>query len=324
VSFGGGSILDRMPDGMPVGGRDVPLGGQAVIEGVMVRGVGTWAVAVRTPEGAVEVTSEALVSWTRRHGALRLPVVRGIVALVESLRIGLRALAISARAQLEADQRDRADGIGGTSATSVLALAFGAALFFLLPLGVTGLLNVWVDLAAWLFVALETVVRVGILVGYIAMIGRLGDLRGMLAYHGAEHKTISCYEASDRLTPARAQLYSRLHPRCGTSFLLAVMVVAAFVFAPLGTVEWYWMALSRVLGIPVAVGLSYEAIKWMGRHRRWPWVQGLMWPGLMLQSLTTREPDRDQLAVAIAALESVLTVETPGEAPDAGQVEVVA
>jgi uncharacterized protein YqhQ len=143
-------------------------------------------------------------------------------------------------------------------------------------------------------------------------------------YHGAEHKTISCYEAGDRLTPARAELYSRLHPRCGTSFLLVVMVVAIFVFAPIGLPAWYWLLASRILGIPLIAGISYEVIKWAGRNRRKRWVRVVMWPGLMLQNLTTREPDREQLAVAIAALEAVLAVESPESDPEAGELEIVA
>ena len=147
----------------------------------------------------------------------------------------------------------------------------------------------------------------------------------MFEYHGAEHKTISCYEAGDRLIPARAEGYSRLHPRCGTSFLLIVMVLAIFVFAPIGLPEWYWLVASRILGIPLIAGLSYEVIKWAGRNRRKAWVRALMWPGLMLQNLTTREPDRAQLAVAIAALEAVLAVENPAaEAADRDAIEIVA
>ncbi len=135
------------------------------------------------------------------------------------------------------------------------------------------------------------------------------DLRRVFEYHGAEHKTISCYEAEDELVPARAKLYSRLHPRCGTSFLLIVMVLAIFVFAPIGLPAWYWLVASRILGIPLIAGLSYEVIKWAGKNRRKRWVRAVMWPGLMLQNLTTREPDEEQLAVAIAALERC----SPGE-----------
>jgi len=145
-------------------------------------------------------------------------------------------------------------------------------------------------------------------------------------YHGAEHKTISCYEAGLPLTPANCQRFSRLHPRCGTSFLLLVMVVAIFVFAPIGLPAWYWLFLTRILGVPLIAGLSFELIKLAGRNRRRRWVRALMWPGLKLQLLTTREPDASQLQVAISALEAVLALETPGElsAEDLVGVEVVA
>ena len=157
--------------------------------------------------------------------------------------------------------------------------------------------------------------RTGIFIAYIAAISRLKDLRRVFEYHGAEHKTISCYEAEDGLTPARAKLYSRLHPRCGTSFLLIVMVLAIFVFAPIGLPAWYWLVASRIIGIPLIAGLSYEVIKWAGKNRRKRWVRAIMWPGLMLQNLTTREPDEEELAVAIASLEAVLARESPRTPP---------
>jgi uncharacterized protein YqhQ len=152
------------------------------------------------------------------------------------------------------------------------------------------------------------------------------DLRRVFEYHGAEHKTISCFEAGLPLTPANAKRFSRLHPRCGTSFLLVVMIVAIFVFAPIGLPAWYWLVATRILGVPVIAGISFELIKFAGRNRRKRWVQAVMWPGLKLQLLTTREPDLDQLAVAIAALEAVLALEKPGElsAADLMGVEVVA
>jgi uncharacterized protein YqhQ len=145
-------------------------------------------------------------------------------------------------------------------------------------------------------------------------------------YHGAEHKTIACYEAGEPLTPANAARYSRLHPRCGTSFLLIVMIVAIFTFAPIGLPAWYLLVATRILGVPLIAGISFEIIKWAGRNRRKPWVRAVMWPGLQLQKLTTREPDHAELAVAIAALQAVLAVERPGEASaeDLVGVEVVA
>ena len=147
----------------------------------------------------------------------------------------------------------------------------------------------------------------------------------MFEYHGAEHKTISCFEAGDELTPGERQAqYSRLHPRCGTSFLLIVMVLAIFVFAPIGLPAWYWLLASRILGIPLIAGLSYEVIKWAGKNRNKRWVRALMWPGLMLQNLTTREPDDDQLEVAIAALKAVLAVEDPVRGQEDQAIEIVA
>jgi uncharacterized protein YqhQ len=312
---------DRMPDGALVAKRDAPVGGQAVLEGVMMRGVSVWAVAVRKPDGEVEVTSEPLVSWAKRSRVLRWPVIRGVVALAESLKIGFRALAISANAQLDPSEQEE---IGGFTwgLTIALSLVLAIGLFFVVPVGATSLIKDQLG-SPVLFWLVEGCLRTAIFIGYIALISRLGDLRRVFEYHGAEHKTISCYEAEDRLIPARAKLYSRLHPRCGTSFLLIVMVLAIFVFAPIGLPAWYWLLLSRILGIPLIAGLSYEVIKWAGRNRRKRWVRALMWPGLMLQNLTTREPDERQLEVAIAALDAVLAVETPGQAEEA-PIEIVA
>ena len=310
-----------MPDGKPVASRDAPVGGQAILEGVMMRGVSTWAAAVRTPEGEIEITSEPVVSWAKRHRILRVPVLRGVVALAESLKIGFRALAFSANAQMDEDE----EPIGGFTwgLTVALSLALAVGLFFIVPVGLTSLIKDQLG-SAVLFWLVEGVVRTAIFIGYIAAISRLPDLRRVFEYHGAEHKTISCFEAGDELSPARAARYSRLHPRCGTSFLLIVMVLAIFVFAPLGLPEWYWLVLSRVLGIPLIAGLSYEVIKWAGRNRRKAWVRTLMWPGLMLQNLTTREPDHDQLAVAIASLEEVLAVEGSDLERRESPIEIVA
>jgi uncharacterized protein YqhQ len=312
-----------MPDGALVAKRDAPVGGQAVLEGVMMRGVSTWAVAVRTPEGEVEIESEPLVPWATRHRLWRVPVLRGVVALGESMKIGFRALAISANAQLEDSEDGEPEEIGGWvwGLTIVFSLLLAIGLFFVVPVGATSLIKDQLG-SPLLFWLVEGVLRTAIFIGYIAAISRLHDLRRVFEYHGAEHKTISCYEAEDELVPARAKLYSRLHPRCGTSFLLIVMVLAIFVFAPIGLPAWYWLLASRILGIPLIAGLSYEVIKWAGKNRRKRWVRAVMWPGLMLQNLTTREPDEEQLAVAIAALERVLAEEKPeqGEAP----IEIVA
>jgi uncharacterized protein YqhQ len=312
-----------MPDGRPVASRDAPVGGQAILEGVMMRGVSTWAAAVRRPDGEIHVSSEPVVSWAKRHRVLRLPVIRGVVALAESLKIGFRALAISANAQIE-DEEDM-EPIGGLTwgLTIAFSLTLAIGLFFVVPVGLTSLIKDQLG-SAGLFWLVEGLLRTAIFIGYIAVISRLPDLRRVFEYHGAEHKTISCFEAGDELTPVRAARYSRLHPRCGTSFLLIVMVLAIFVFAPIGLPAWYWLMISRIVGIPLIAGLSYEVIKWAGRNRRKPWVRTLMWPGLMLQNLTTREPDHEQLAVAIASLEEVLAVEGTDLDKHQSPIEIVA
>jgi uncharacterized protein YqhQ len=313
-----------MPDGALVAKRDAPVGGQAVLEGVMMRGITTWSVAVRNPEGQIELSSESISPWATRHRLWRLPVLRGVVALGESLKIGFRALAISANAQLEEDEDGGKEEIGGWmwGATIVFSLVLAIGLFFVVPVGLTSLIKDQLG-SPVLFWLVEGLVRTAIFLGYLALLARMRDLRRVFEYHGAEHKTISCYEAEDELVPARAKLYSRLHPRCGTSFLLIVMVLAIFVFAPIGLPAWYWLLASRILGIPLIAGLSYEVIKWAGKNRRKRWVRAVMWPGLMLQNLTTREPDEEQLAVAIAALEKVLAEESPGDADEA-PIEIVA
>ncbi len=314
----------RMPDGALVAKRDAPVGGQAVLEGVMMRAVSTWAVAVRNPEGQIELSSEPLVPWAKRHRLWRLPVLRGVVALGESLKIGFRALAISANAQMEEDEEGNKEEIGGWiwGATIVLSMALAIGLFFVVPVGLTSLIKDQLG-SPLLFWLIEGLLRTAIFIGYLVAISRLPDLRRVFEYHGAEHKTISCYEAEDELVPSRAKLYSRLHPRCGTSFLLIVMVLAIFVFAPIGLPAWYWLLASRILGIPLIAGLSYEVIKWAGKNRRKRWVRAVMWPGLMLQNLTTREPDEEQLAVAIASLDKVLAEEKP-IAADEAPIEIVA
>jgi uncharacterized protein YqhQ len=323
--------------------RDAPVGGQAVLEGVMMRGVKTWAVAVRKPApedaapgtlGEIAVSTFPIKSRKRRRRVSRLPVVRGVVALVESLSIGLRALGISANAQLPAEEKEEGaeDGSGDQEIsgaawffTVLVSVVFAIGLFFVVPVGLTSLIKHQLG-SSLLFWVVEGLLRTAIFLGYLTLLSRVRDLRRVFEYHGAEHKVISCYEAEDELVPERAQLYSRLHPRCGTSFLLIVMILAIFVFAPVGLPAWWILVLTRILGVPVIAGLSFEVIKWAGRNRRRRWVQLVMWPGLQLQKLTTREPDLDELAVSIASLQAVLAIETPGEASaeDLLGLEVVA
>jgi uncharacterized protein YqhQ len=365
----------RLSDGRLMPARDAPIGGQAVLEGVMMRGVSTWAVAVRAPaEGAaqngspnghhehhlaeeaeivaeaaattvagvgpaagngaateeteealgpIEVHSESFESALKRRRLLRLPVIRGVVALYESLKIGMKALGISANAQLEEPDEEISGKTWGF--TIFLSLAFAIGLFFVLPVTVA---SFWKDElgSSVLFVVVEKLIRISIFLGYLWAISHIKDLRRVFEYHGAEHKVISCYEAGEPLTPENAQKYSRLHVRCGTSFLLIVMIIAVFVFAPIGRPALYWLILSRIVGIALVAGLAYEVIRWAGRNRRKPWVRGLMWPGLQLQKLTTRPPSLDQLAVSIAALQAVLAVEDPSKSSEEDRLgmEVVA
>jgi uncharacterized protein YqhQ len=239
--------------------------------------------------------------------------------------IGFRALEISANAQLPPEEEEEIPR-GVWAGTVVVALALSIVLFFLIPVGLTSLIKHQLSSSSVLFWLVEGLVRTTIFLGYMILLSRVRDLRRVFEYHGAEHKTISCFEAGLELTPANCKRFSRLHPRCGTSFLLVVMIVAIFVFAPIGLPAWYWLVATRILGVPVIAGISFELIKFAGRNRRRRWVQAVMWPGLKLQLLTTREPDLDQLAVAIAALQAVLALETPGElsAADLVGVELVA
>ena len=334
---------------MTARGRDAPIGGQAVLEGVMMRGIRTWSVAVRAPTaeqlaraereipaGEIEVHTFPFSSVLQRHRVLRLPLARGVVALCGSMAIGLRALNISANAQIGGEVEPAASdepGDSGGAALSgaawtgalILSFVFAIGLFFVVPVGLVSLIKSQLH-SSVLFWLIEGLVRTAIFLGYLVLVSRLRDLRRVLEYHGAEHKTIACHEAGEDLTPEMAARFSRLHPRCGTSFLLIVMIVAIFVFAPFGLPAWYWLLATRILGVPLIAGISFEIIKLAARHRDRAWVRAAMAPGLALQRLTTREPDHAQLAVAIAALRSVLEVESGDElsAEDLIGLEVVA
>ena len=260
----------------------------------------------------------------KKHRLLRLPIVRGVVALVESLVIGFKALGISANAQLPEEEKEISGGMW--FGTVLVALVLAVGLFFVVPVGPDEPHQGPARTRRCSSGSSRAIVRTAIFLGYLLLLSRLRDLRRVFEYHGAEHKTISCYEAGLELTPENAQRFSRLHPRCGTSFLLIVMIVAIFVFAPIGLPAWYLLVLTRIVGVPLIAGISFEIIKFAGRNRRRRWVRAVMCPGLQLQKLTTREPDLDQLAVAIAAMEAVLAVENPRDVSDEDRIgmEVVA
>ena len=323
---------------MAARGRDAPIGGQAVLEGVMMRGIRTWSVAVRAPTaeqleraareipaGEIAVQTFPFSSVLRRHRVLRLPLLRGVVALGGSLAIGLRALNISANAQIGGVEEGEALSGATWIGALVVSFVFAVGLFFVVPVGLVSLVKSQLH-SSTLFWLVEGVLRTAIFLGYLVLLSRLRELRRVFEYHGAEHKTIACHEAGQELTPENAARFSRLHPRCGTSFLLIVMIVAIFVFAPIGLPAWYWLLATRVLGVPLIAGISFEVIKFAARHRDRTVVRVLMAPGLALQRLTTREPDHAQLAVAIAALRSVLEIEAGDQrsAADLVGLEVVA
>jgi uncharacterized protein YqhQ len=310
------------------------VGGQAVLEGVMMRGPGNWAVAVRTPSGTIEHVSRPIDSAMARHRVYRLPVIRGIMALGESLAIGFRALAISANYAAQEERKEGEEGQEGEAAAEVdtelsrgalffafaVAIGFAIVLFKVTPVLITDLLPI--KSTGW-FVIVEGLIRVSIFVGYLGLISLLPDLRRVFQYHAAEHKAINAYEAGESLEPEIVQRHSLIHPRCGTAFLLWVMVIAVFVFAFFGRPAWYWLITTRVLLLPVIAGIAYELIRFAGKHQGNRVLMTLLAPGLWLQRLTTREPSLDQIEVSIRALREVLDLEAR-RAADAPRVEVMA
>jgi uncharacterized protein YqhQ len=300
------------------------VGGQAVLEGVMMRGPGNWAVAVRTPSGTIAQVSRPIDSAMARHRVFRLPVIRGVMALGESLAIGFRALAISANyaAQEEGDDGEVQTELsrGALIFAFAVAIGFAVMLFKVTP----ALITDWLPIhSTGAFVIVEGLIRVTIFVAYLSLISLLPDLRRVFEYHAAEHKAINAYEAGEPLEPEVVQRYSLIHPRCGTAFLLWVMVIAVFVFAFFGRPAWYWLVATRVLLLPLIAGLAYELIRFAGRHQGNRALMTLLAPGLWLQRLTTREPSLDQLEVSIRALREVLDLEGDGS-PAAQRVEVMA
>lgn len=299
------------------------VGGQAVIEGVMMRGVRHWAVAVRQPDGEIVVVDEQVAPWAAGRAWLRLPIVRGVVALGESLSIGMKALSISA-AKAAGEDENGEDNLSKSAMglTLVFSLALAVGLFFILPIFLTKSL-LGIDGGGFNFWAIEGGVRLVIFLLYIWLISFMPDLRRVFQYHAAEHMAIHAYEAGDPVQAEYAKRYPQLHVRCGTAFLLIVMVISIFVFAAVRTDAWHWLIVSRIVGIPIIAGLSYEVIRWAGRNREKAYVQRIMTPGLWLQHLTTRTPEVEHLEVACVALNRVLVLEA--DPPDwAAEVEVMA
>ena len=306
----------RLPEG-PV--THTHIGGQAVLEGIMMRGKYNWAVAVRTPDGEIHSEEHDLTSGAAKHAWMRWPVVRGCVALVETLTLAMKAFSVSASLAGETEEEQLSSK--EISFTMTLGAVIAIAFFIVLPAVLTNLVvNQAQRPFEWNIV--DGLLRVAAFFGYIWAIGKMGDIQRVFAYHGAEHKTIHAYEHNLPLETDIIQRYETLHVRCGTSFLLMVMIIAIIVFS-LVPVKWIVLGLgvpvtnkiattlvaivARLILLPVVAGLAYEVtVKWAGNHADNPAVRILLWPGLQMQRMTTREPTDDMIEVAVAAMQPVI------------------
>ena len=274
-------------------------GGQAVIEGVMIRGQRNIAIAVRRPDGSIALKRQPLTPIFT--GKLRrIPLVRGVIAMAETLTLGMRALTYSANVAAEAEGEEiSARSMAGMMAVS-LTIAIG--LFFLVPVLASDRMEGLLGSSLMANIA-EGVIRLGLFLGYILLIGRMNDIRRVFMYHGAEHMTVHAQERGDPLNVAHIRRYPTAHPRCGTAFLLVVMVVAILAFIFVGREPFWWLIASRIVLVPLIAAVSYEVIRFSGRHAANPLVALITAPSLALQSLTTRQPDDDQIEIAIAAMQ---------------------
>lgn len=318
------------------GARKTHVGGQALLEGVMMRGKYNWAVGVREPDGGVYEESHDLASGRAKNGWMYWPCVRGCRAMVESLVLGYKALEIAALHAFNEDEEDEAgsaisepaaksdgDAVFGKKEMAfsmVLGLVMGVVLFIVAPAFITNLLVGEYDAHTLAWNIVDGLLRVAVFVFYIWLIGRMSDIKRMFGYHGAEHKTIHCYEHGLPLTPENARQFPRLHVRCGTAFLIMVMIIAILVYTvtPLNALISAWgvpdgapkLALviaARITLMPVIAGISYEVtVRWAGSHPENPLVKVVLWPGMQMQYLTTNEPDDGMLECAIAAMQQVL------------------
>lgn len=288
-------------------------GGQAVVEGVMMRGRDVWAVAIRKPSGDLHIESHEIRSVAKRHPSLAKPFLRGVIALGQALAIGFRALSISARESAAEEEQLSSRQM---ALSMVIAVVIFLGLFIVVPAVTFRWVGRQVD-SSIAVNALEGVFRVALFLGYLLLIGRAKDIRRVFAYHGAEHKTITAYEHDERLEPDTVDRFSTLHVRCGTNFLLLVMVITIFVFAIFGNPGLWWRIGSRFLAIPIIAGLAFEMLRLGARFPDSTFMRVVMTPGLWLQKITTQPPDHDQIRVAIASFNEVLRRETELRAADA-------
>jgi uncharacterized protein YqhQ len=285
--------------------RIIAYGGQAVIEGVMMRGRKAVAIAMRAPDGNIVVHEEKLGGIYQSQVA-KIPFVRGVILLWDALGLGMRALTISANTQTGEEQKLEGPTL---YVTLGVAMLFGISLFFLLPAGLGSLSERYLGWNVWWSNLAEGVIRLGLLIGYIWLIGFMPDVKRLFAYHGAEHKTINAYEAGADLTPESVSRFSLQHPRCGTAFLLTLVLLSVLVFALIGPLPWAWRLVSRVVMIPVLAGVALEYIRWTANHLGNRIVRLMIQPNLALQSLTTREPDASMLEVAITSFNTMRRAE---------------
>ena len=288
-------------------------GGQALIEGVLMRGRDAIAVAFRHPEGHIVWASESLDKGPHAWRFAKTPFVRGLIVLYETLIVGTRWLIRSANIQASADGIEL--GRGSVALMLGLTLVLGVGVFFLLPLFIATFTTANVK-ADWVQHTVEGLVRVGIFLGYLALISRAPDIRRVFEYHGAEHMTIHALEAGDPLTTDAVRKYPTAHPRCGTEFLVVVIALSIFAFSLVGRQSLGIMVVSRVLLIPVIAAVGYEILRFGARHRGNPLVKAIMAPGILVQMITTKRPTDDQIEVAIVSMEQAL--EADGEQVPAG------
>lgn len=284
--------------------RIITYGGQALIEGVMMRGQKSLAVAMRAPTGEIVVHTEKL-SGLYQSQLAKIPFLRGVILLWDALGLGMKALIRSANLQTGEDEKLEGPALYGTMA---LSLSLGIGLFFLAPYGI-GKFGEWLGLNVWGAAVLEGIFRLALVVAYIWGIGKMDDIRRVFQYHGAEHKTINAFEAGAELTPASVAKFSLEHPRCGTSFLLTLVLLTVVVFSFLHPLPLLWQIIARLLLIPVLAGVAVEYIRWTANHLSSPLVRAIIRPNLALQGLTTREPDLSMLEVAISSFNEMRLAE---------------
>ena len=283
-------------------------GGQAVLEGVMMRGSRAVAVAVRNPQGEIVTHVEPVNQMLYNGPISRIPFLRGLTTLWDALVLGMRGLMFWADVALEEEEEEISFSGPIAWGTMALSFAFGIGLFFVLPSLAVSLIDRWIGSSLFSNL-IEGLIRLLLFVGYVWAIGLMPDIKRVFAYHGAEHKTINAYEAGAELTPSSVQRFTTMHPRCGTAFLLSVMVISVLLFSLFGRPALWLRVLSRILLIPVVAGISYEYLRFSARHIEKPWMRALVTPNLALQKLTTREPELDMLEVAISSFNHMMSAE---------------